>query len=194
MFPGKPCLACAWGYREITTVITCALWGFVMTSCECSPCLLILCTWGPMRLRTRPRCPRSAPSMVRARSPVGQRPLPGPDAGSELPTATPLDHRPELSQAVEARLNTERLLAARKRKPSAMRAGWGTRQLLESDRRRKRRGSLPTMTTSLVLECLWLEKNPRKETDQAKLSSLFPRAHIESQENHPYDCVHHALG
>ena len=41
----------------------------------------------------------------------GERPLPGPEAGSELPIATPLDHRPEFSQAVEARLNTERLLA-----------------------------------------------------------------------------------
>ena len=33
----------------------------------------------------------------------------------------------------------------------------------------------------------------QKETNQAKLSSLFPHAHIESQENHPSDCGHHAF-
>ena len=37
--------------------------------------------------------------------------------------------------------------------------------------------------TSPVLERLWLEKIHQKETNQAKVSSLFPRAHIESQEN-----------
>ena len=104
-------------------VIPRALWGFGMISCERSPCLIILCTWGPVRLRTRPRCQRSAPSMVRARSPAGERSLPGPEAGGRLHIATPLDHRPEFSQAVEARLNTERLLAARTSLPQCGRAG-----------------------------------------------------------------------
>ena len=68
----------------------------------------------------------------------------------------------------------------------------GDHFLLFHDSRCRRRGSVSTMTPH---QCLNVcdKKNPQKETNQTKLSSLFPRAHIESEENHPSDCGHHAF-
>ena len=63
----------------------------------------------------------------------------------------------------------------------------------EGIRPTRQMGPAPAMGCSHVSVWPSPPGEPSHKTNHAKLSSLLPRAHIESQENHPSDCGHHAL-